>query len=91
MILGLTLGRVLEFCFLQNVQTGSGAKGTSYSIGGMDSFPGHKGLQSEANHSPPSTTNVKNEWRYMSTPPVHLRIEERDNFKIFHLLQRSMF
>jgi len=89
MIRGLTLGRALELCFLQNVQTGSGANGTSYSMGGMGSFPGHKGLQVDADNSPLSTAKAKNDWRYMSTPFVCLRRVDRDNFKFCHLLHRS--
>jgi hypothetical protein len=26
----------------------------------------------EADHSPPSTAEVKNAWRYISSPPTHL-------------------
>jgi len=26
----------------------------------------------EADHSPPSSTEVKNAWSYTSTPPIHL-------------------
>jgi len=91
MIRGLTLGRVLELCFLQNVQTGSGADGTSHSMGGMGSFPGYKGLQGDADNSLPSTAKVKNDWRYMSIPFVCLRRVGRDNLKFCHLLHSSMF
>jgi hypothetical protein len=51
-----------RICVQQKVQTSSGADRTSYSTGNMGSFPGHKGLLSEANHSPPSTAKVQNEW-----------------------------
>jgi hypothetical protein len=39
----------------------------------------------EANHSPPSSSEVKNEWSYTSTPPVRLHgvvliKKHRDNF-----------
>jgi len=33
-------------------------------------WPGH-----EADHSPPSRAEVKNVWRYISTPPVHLQCD----------------
>ena len=40
--------------------------------------PGH-----DVNHSPLSSNEVKNEWSYTSTPPVHLHGEIRDNFTFF--------
>ena len=36
----------------------------------------------EANHSPPSNTEVKNEWSCISTPPVYLNGVGRDNFTL---------
>ena len=50
-----------------NIQTGSGTQPALYSKGFFcEEFqkPRH-----EANHSPPSTSEVKNEWSYASTPP----------------------
>jgi hypothetical protein len=35
-------------------------------------FPGLKQPACEADHSPPSSAGVKNEWSYISTPPVGL-------------------
>jgi len=54
-----------ELSILQNVLTGSAAHPASYSIGYW-ALP----LKHEDDHSPPSSTIVKNEWRYTSTPPV---------------------
>jgi hypothetical protein len=50
------------------VQTGSGAHPASYSMGNGSSFPGGKTAGSEADHSPPSSAEVKNAWIYTSTP-----------------------
>jgi len=36
----------------------------------------------EANHSPPSSAEVKNEWSYTSTPPTCLHDVDRNNFTL---------
>jgi len=36
-------------------------------------FPGVKGPGREANSSPPSSAEVKNEWKYTSTSPIRIR------------------
>jgi hypothetical protein len=45
---------------------------------------GIKQLRCEADHSPPSSAEVKNVWSYTSTPPIHLHVwclaKNRDNF-----------
>jgi len=56
-----------ELSILQNVQTGSAAHPASYSMG----YWAHP-LKHEDDHSTPSSTIVKNEWRYTSTPPILL-------------------
>jgi hypothetical protein len=33
-------------------------------------IPGVKRLELKADHSPPSSAKVKNEWNYTSTPPI---------------------
>ena len=33
----------------------------------------------EVNHSPPSSDEVKNEWSYVSTPPIRLHGVDREN------------
>ena len=54
--------------FLQDVQTGSDAHPTSYSVGSLGSFLGVERLGREANHSPSSNSEAKNEWSRTSTP-----------------------
>jgi hypothetical protein len=54
-------------------QTVSGAYPASYSMGTRGSFPGVKRPGREANHSPPSTAEVKNAWSYTSTLPICLQ------------------
>jgi hypothetical protein len=49
---------------------GSSSPGrTSYKIGTGSSFPGAKRQGREADHSPPTSTEVKKMWIYTSTPP----------------------
>jgi len=43
---------------------------TTTSRPGCRSFPGVKLLGHEANHSPPSSAEVKNAWNYTPTPPT---------------------
>jgi hypothetical protein len=54
--------------FLHDVQTGSGAHRTSYSMGTVGSFSGVKRPGREADHSPPASAEVKKMWIYISTP-----------------------
>jgi hypothetical protein len=55
-------------------------------MGTRGSFPGSKAAGGrEAAHSPPSSAEVKNEWNYISTPPIHHGVvlserKHRDNF-----------
>jgi hypothetical protein len=58
------------FPFLSNVQTGSGAHPVSYQMGTGGSSPGVKWPVREANHSPPSSAEVKNGVA-MSPLPLH--------------------
>jgi hypothetical protein len=51
------------------VQTGSVVHATSYIIGTWGSFPGVKRPGREADHSPPTSAEVKKMWTYTSTPP----------------------
>jgi hypothetical protein len=46
---------------------------------GVGSSSGVKRSGREVDHSPPSSTDVKNEWGYTSTPPVFLHRVDRDN------------
>jgi hypothetical protein len=56
-----------NFSLHHRIQNGSGAHPTSYPMGTRGSFPG-----GEADHSPPSSAEVKNAWSYSSTPPIRL-------------------
>jgi hypothetical protein len=57
-----------NFSLHHRVQNGSGAHSASYTMGTRRSFPGVKRLVREADHSPPSSAEIKNEWSYTSTP-----------------------
>jgi hypothetical protein len=54
---------------LQVVQTTSGVHPASYPVGTGDSSQGVKRPWSEADHSPPTSAEVKKIWIYTSTPP----------------------
>jgi hypothetical protein len=54
------------------VQTGSGVHPASYPMVTRDYFLGVKQPRREADHSPPSSAEVKNVWIYTSTPPIRL-------------------
>jgi hypothetical protein len=59
-----------KFLLLHIVQTGSGVHPTSYKMGTTGgSSPGVKRQGREANHSPPTSAEVKKMWIYTSTPP----------------------
>jgi hypothetical protein len=58
-----------EFSLLHVVDTGSGVHPTSYPIDTGGSFPGDKAPGREADHSPPTSADVKKVWIYTSTPP----------------------
>jgi hypothetical protein len=65
--------------FLSNhcIKTGYGAHPASYSKGAGDPFPGNKAQPGrDADHSPPSSAKVKNEWElYLlspQAPPWHV-------------------
>jgi hypothetical protein len=53
-------GSLRDFFLLHRVQTGSGAHPTFHPMGTRSFFPGVKRQGREANHSPPSNTEVKN-------------------------------
>jgi hypothetical protein len=57
------------FSLLHVVQTGSGVHQTSYAVGTGDLSPGVKQPVREADHSPPTSAEVKKTWVYTSTPP----------------------
>jgi hypothetical protein len=61
-----------EFSVLQVVQTGSGIHTTSYTMSIVGYFPG--GKAGKADHSPPTSAEVKEMWIYTSTPPYAANI-----------------
>jgi hypothetical protein len=56
-----------NFSLHNRVQNGSGTHLASHPVGTRGSFPGR-----EADHSRPSSAEVKNAWSYTSTPPIRL-------------------
>jgi len=54
-------------CLLQSVQTNIGAHPASFAIN-VREFTEVKQPWREAVHPPPNNAEVKNEWRYLSTP-----------------------
>jgi hypothetical protein len=62
-----------RFSLLHIVQTGSGVHPTSYKMGTGGTFPGLKWQGREADHSPPTSAEVKKMWIYTSTPPYVFR------------------
>jgi hypothetical protein len=56
--------------------------------GHLRSFPGIKQPEREVDHSPPTSTKVKNEWSYTSITPIALHGVDSDNYILltyFHL------
>jgi hypothetical protein len=60
-------GRVKNFIHVD--QTVSGVHPTSYTMGTVGFFPGVMRPGREADHSPPTSAEVKKVWIYTSTPP----------------------
>jgi hypothetical protein len=71
-----------------SVQNGSGAHPASYPMGTRGSFPGAKQPEREADHSPPTSSEVK-EWVELylhspNTPPWRgAQLQHRDNFTFY--------
>jgi len=68
------------FLFFSNMQIGSWVHTASCSIGTTALSLEIKQPKHEADHSPPSSVEVKNEWNYASAPPICLYGTVRDNF-----------
>jgi hypothetical protein len=77
-IRGSNPDRSNRFSLLQNVQIGSGVHPASYSKGTGVPSREQRGLS--FNYSPPSSTEVKNEWSYTSIPPICLHGVDREIF-----------
>jgi hypothetical protein len=72
--------RARHFSLLHDVHTDSGAHPALYS---MDSFPGVKRPGRQVYHSPPASTEVKDEWSCTSAVPVCLHGVDRYSFTFF--------
>jgi hypothetical protein len=57
-----------EFSLLRNIQTGPGAHPVSYPMDNGGPFSGVKRPRREADHSPPTSAEVKKTWIYTSPP-----------------------
>jgi hypothetical protein len=71
---------VKNFYLFQSVQTCSLAHPSSSSANKSGSFLGVKRPGREVDHSPLSSDEAKNEWSYISTPPIYLNGVNRDSF-----------
>jgi len=58
-----------EHFVLQSVQARSGTNPTSLSLDTVTLSPGVKQQECKFDHSPPSSAEVKPDWRYSSNPP----------------------
>jgi hypothetical protein len=67
---------------LQNVQTLWGPSSLLFN-GHRSSFAWIKRVDRDVDHSPPSNSLVKNEWRYACTSPIRLHGVDRNNFTFF--------
>jgi hypothetical protein len=65
---------------LNTVQRASEAHPASYSMGTGVLSSVVKRPGREADHSPPSSSQVTNEWRYNYTPPTYFHGADKDNF-----------
>jgi len=55
------------------------------------SFQGVKGTRREADHSPPSSAEVKNEWNYISLPPTHFYTVDTENCTVLCTVKARYF
>ena len=72
---------------LRNVQTGSGAHQSSYSMGTGALSPGVKQLRRAVDRSPPHTAEVKHEWSYNSIPPYAFMVCRATDYRHHHVSQ----
>jgi hypothetical protein len=75
------------FSLLHIVQTGSGAHPAYYRMGTKALSPGVKRPGREADHSSPTSTEVKKTWIYPSTPPyvfISRRQDLREQQFLYH-------
>jgi hypothetical protein len=77
---------------LHVVQTGSGVHPASHPMGTGGSFPGGKAAGSEADHSPPTSAEVRKIWIYTCTPLYTLALYQwsRERICVFLVLQTGV-
>jgi hypothetical protein len=76
----------VNFSLHHRVQNGSGARTASCPVGNRGSFPGINWSGREADHSPPSSAEVKDAWSYTSTPQYFFMpwcLVNTDSFSMF--------
>ena len=79
MIRGSNPGTGMGFCSSRNVHTKFGAHTVSCSKWIRGFFPRAERPEHEVNHSPLSSTEVKNKWSFTSDLPIYLHGVNRDN------------
>ena len=77
------LAAARDFSVLQIVHTVSGTHITSH-VKETGAFPQSSVWDHDPEISPPSSVKVKNEWSYISAPPIRLHGLNRDNFIFFY-------
>jgi len=70
----------MRFLLLQNIHTDSESHPASLVIGYQASFPRVKRPGHEVDHSSPSSAEVKHEWNYTYSLPIHHRGVDKENF-----------
>ena len=78
-----------DFAFLEDDQTPSEAHPTSYSMGPWALYSKTKWPGLEAEHTPPYSAQVMNEWSYTFTPPPCLQNMYRDFTFIFYFNEQN--
>jgi len=73
---------------VQNVRTPSEAQPALIQWLPAAAFPGLERPGCKADHSPPTSAEVKNEWRYTSAPSVCLHNVYRKNFSFVRFSQQ---
>ena len=77
-------GRVRVFSLLHRVVTGCGTQPTSYPGAAGAPLPAVKRQGPDVNHSPPSITEIMNEWSYIFTPPYAFMARPGTDFPLFN-------
>jgi hypothetical protein len=79
----LRTGRTgVRFFFPQNLQRFAEAHPASYSCDTRDLSSAVNRPEREGNHLPTSSVQIKNEWSYTSSSPIHLHNQDKDKLRI---------